>query len=307
MDKFLNSQAGLNLAVALARVAPPTLGYPIARLAAHWISSRGASGLVKAVRANQWVVAGQPPVVGPLNRATLDQFTLEVFENSARAIYELYHYNQQLDTAGQIFSIDPSFKEYIRRPEFDQRGLIAAGLHLGCFDLALQWILSMHWFNPMALTIPDPQGGRQLEFEIRKRTGLNLVPGTVNGLRKAIRYLQRGGMVVTGIDRPQADNPYMPRFFGRPANLPTHHIFLALKARVPVVLVICCRGEDDLYRISATPPIEMDTYPDHTQGLVRNAEKVLATAETFIRKTPSQWLITQPVWPDAVSQVSGQT
>ena len=293
MDHFINSRIGLKLGFAIARITPPWLGYAIARLAARWIASRRDSELVRAVRSNQWVVAG-----GKLNQKTLDQAVLGVFQNSARSAYELYHHIHDLDTAGHLFTIDPSFQALIDRPRFDRRGLMAAGLHMSGFDLAFQW-LCMKWLQPLALTIPNPEGGRWLEFEIRKRTVMDLVPGSVNGLRQAIRYLGKGGMVATGIDRPEAAYQPCPRFFGRPASLPTHHIFLALKARVPVVIVASHLGTDGVYHLIASPPIEMDPYPDRDDALLYNAEKVLATAETFIREAPQQWLISLPVWSEA--------
>ena len=52
------------------------------------------------------------------------------------------------------------------------------------------------------LTIPSPQGGRWMEYETRRQSGVNIIPGSVKGLLQAIRHLQRGGMVMTGIDRP---------------------------------------------------------------------------------------------------------
>jgi len=297
MDRVIGSQSGLNLAASLARAAPPWLGYAIASVAARWISSRRHSEAVRAVRANQWVVAGEK-----LSRDALDQAVQGVFHNAARSIYELYHYVQNPEATERLFVFEASAQALVHRPEFDRRGLVVVGLHLSSFDLALQWICA-NWVKPLVLTIPNPEGGRQLEFEIRKKTGMNLVPGSVNGLRQAIRYLQRGGMVATGIDRPVPDSQVPLRFFGRPARLPAHHVYLALKAQVPIRVVISRLDDDGLYHIVLSPPIEMDPYPDREGELINNAEKVLSTAEDFIRQSPQQWVITQPVWPEAVEQV----
>jgi lauroyl/myristoyl acyltransferase len=297
IERVINSQSGLNLAAYLARAAPPWLGYALATVAARWISSRRHSEAVKAVRANQWVVGGEKQ-----SPDALDQAVQSVFRNAARSIYELYHYVQDSEATGRLFVIDPSAQPLLHRPEFDRRGLVVVGLHLSSFDLALQWICS-NWVKPLVLTIPNPEGGRQLEFEIRKKTGMNLVPGSVRGLRQAIRHLQQGGLVATGIDRPLPDSQLTLRFFGQPARLPTHHIYLALKAQVPVRVVISRLEDDGLYHVMISPPIEMDSYPDREQELVTNAEKVLSTAESFIRQSPQQWVITLPVWPEAIDRV----
>jgi KDO2-lipid IV(A) lauroyltransferase len=254
--------------------------------------------MVRAVRSNQLVVAGDE-----LHPKTLDKAVRGVFNYTARSIYDLYHHVHDLNKAGHLFEIESSFQPLIDRPKFDRCGLIVVGIHMSGFDLAMQW-LCMNWIDPLALTIPDPEGGRWIEFEMRKRTVINLVPGSVYGLRQAIRYLKRGGMVITGIDRPQEAYHPRPRFFGRPAALPTHHIFLALKANVPVVVAASRLDEDGLYHLYASNPIDMDPYPDRTNALLYNTEKVLATAEDFIQKAPQQWLISLPVWPEHMESTS---
>ena len=299
LEQLIESRAGLNLAASLARATPPWLGYRVARLAAHFLSSRRASALVKAVRANQWMVSG-----GKLTGDALDRAVRAAFEHSARSVYDLYHYVQNIEPAGDLFVIDDSVRVIIDRPEFDRRGLVVAGLHLSSFDLALQW-LCIQWVRPLVLTIPNPQGGRRLEFEIRKRTGMNLVPASVSGLRQAIRHLEHGGIVATGIDRPQPDYDPRPCFFGRPACLPAHHIYLALRAQVPVMIVFARLETDGKYHILASPPIEMDSHPGRAEQLLCNAEKVLSMAEHYIRQAPEQWAISQPVWPEAVDQAPG--
>lgn len=297
-EQLVSSTLGLRLAAWISQVSPPRLGYAIANAIGGWIATRRASDLVKAVRANQWVAAGE--AAAP---QVLDQAVQEVFQNSARALYEMHHYLHDLDAANNLFVLDPPIQALLNRPEFDQRGLVIAGLHISNFDLALQVIYRK--IKPLMLTIPNPEGGRRMEFEIRKQTGINLVPGSVAGLRQAMRHLKKGGVVATGIDRPQAGCDPRPSFFGRPASLPTHHIFLALKMNVPVIILSCHLELDGKYHISATPPIEMDHYPSRSDELLYNAEKVLAIAEGIIRHSPRQWLVSQPVWPDTINLAPG--
>jgi hypothetical protein len=104
MDRLISSRISLNLAIFLARLTPPWLGYAIARLAGRWISSRRDSRLVKGVRANQWVVGGEA-----LSEESLEKASRAVFQNSARSIYEVYHFIQDPQTAGK-FSIEPLSK-----------------------------------------------------------------------------------------------------------------------------------------------------------------------------------------------------
>jgi len=299
IERLTNSPMALKFAAAIAQVTPPELGYSISRLAARLISSRRDSRQVRAVRSNQWVVAGEKA-----SSQSLDLAVQTVFQNSAHSIYDLYHYGQNPGAIERIYCCDSSFQVITDRPEFDRRGLVVAGLHMVGFDLGIRW-LCMDQIKPLVLTIPNPEGGRQTEFESRRKTGMRLVPASVSGLLQAIRFLHQGGMVVTGIDRPVLESDPQPHFFGRQAALPCHHIFLALKAQVPVVVVVSRLEQDGKYHLYASAPIEMDSYPNRLGELLINTEKVLAVAEGFIHQAPQQWLIPLPVWPDIMDIVPG--
>ncbi|MGE5374889.1 MAG: hypothetical protein ACM3XO_07500 [Bacteroidota bacterium] len=176
------------------------------------------------------------------------------------------------------------------------------GQRLSSFDSVVLAMIRQG-IQPLVLTIPDPQGGRRVEYEMRKRKGMNILPASLGAMRQAGRHLQRGGMVLTGIDRPVSAPRLQPIFFGWPAPLPTHHIYLALKNRVPVVLMAVIRQKDGRYNLLSSDLMELDPYPDHEAAILNNAEKVLQQAEGFIRLAPQQWNVPLPVWPDLVEQV----
>ena len=294
LQQVINSSLSLRFVAALAQRLSPRVGHSIADFVAEQIARQRNSKLVQAVRANQWVVTGEV-----LRGEALDLVVRATFRHWARCIFDLYHYIENPEAAKQLIVLEPSFQEWARRPEFERRGgcrgLMIVGLHLSNFDLVLQW-LGGQGMKPLALTIPDPRGGRRMEYEIRRRTGMNLIPASVGAFRQAVRHLQQGGMVATGIDRPIPNPEVSPRFFGRPAALPVHHIFLATKAHVPIIIVVAHLQEDERYHVFASELIEMEPDPDREVGALRNAEKVLAIAEKFIRRYPQQWSVPLPVW-----------
>ncbi|HEY3473000.1 MAG TPA: lysophospholipid acyltransferase family protein [Anaerolineales bacterium] len=297
LQQVLNSSLSLRLVSSLAQSLPPRLGYRIAHSLADQIARRRSSSLVRAVRANQWVASGEAA-----DSQTLDWAVRETLRCSARSFFDLYHYIHDFEATRQRIVFDSSFESILKRREFEDRGVLVAGLHLSNFDLILQW-LCKGGMKLMVITIPTPKGGRQIEYEIRKRTGMNLIPASVAAFRQALKHLQRGGMVLTGIDRPVEKPEVQPRFFGRPAALPMYHIFLALKARVPIVITVTYLQPDGRYHVFASEPIEMDVCLNQEETMLHNAEKVLAVAETFIRRSPQQWSVPLPVWPHAVDQV----
>src|SRR3990172_5384731 len=299
LQQVINSRIAVSLVSFLGRVIPPGIGYPACDVIADWIVKRRDSKVMEAVRVNQWVVCG-----ANLEKEGLDKVVCETFRNNAHNLYDLYHYIHNHEETQRIISLNPVARGLVQRPEFGDRGLVIVGLHLSNFDLVLQSICR-HGFKIVVLTIPDPQGGRRVESEMRRRTGMNLVPASVSALRQAVKHLERGGMVLTGMDRPVSNPKYCPRFFGRAATLPIHSIYLASKARVPVVIMAAIQQADRKYDVTASEPIEMENYSDNATGNLRNAEKVLRRAEDFIRLAPQQWNMFLPVWPDMLEKVPG--
>jgi lauroyl/myristoyl acyltransferase len=296
-QRVLSGKIGIGFALLLGRILPPRLGYPAADFIADRLAARRNLRIVRAVRANQWIARGET-----LAGEALDRAVRETLRHSARSVFDLYRYLQHPQEAWESFDFDPAARELFRRPEFSDRGLVVVSLHLGNFDLILH-SMSMQGVKPLVLTIPDPQGGRQMEYESRRRAGVNILPVSVGALRRALRHLQRGGFVATGIDRPIPHPRLRPRFFGRPAALPVHHIFLARKANVPVMVAATIRQPDGRRRIFSSPLMEMDSHPDPDTETLRNAEKVLRAAEEFIRRDPGQWSVSLPVWPETLDRV----
>jgi lauroyl/myristoyl acyltransferase len=297
LQSILNSLLGVELVSFVGRRMPPSVGYRIADLMAGWIANRRQSRLVRGIRTNQWMICG-----GDLDKEALDQAVRDNLKNIAHSLYSLYHYIHDPKAIRDMVDLDPVARSLVERPEFSDRGLMLVGLHLSNFDFVLQ-SMCMQGLKAFVLTIPDPHGGHRMEYKMRKRTGMNLVPASVGALRNAVRYLERGGVVLTGIDRPVPDPKAKPRFFGRAASLPTHHIYLAMKASVPVMVAAAKLGRDGCYHVRTSKPIEMESYSDHENGIMRNAERVLKEAERFILQTPEQWNMSLPVWPDLMEGV----
>jgi len=283
----------------LARLIPVQYGYRLANFVADRIAARPNSRIVRAVRANQWVISEEM-----LDKPALDQAVGKTFRNITRSIFDLYHYLPDPVATKEMLIFDDGVQRLIQRPEFDQRGLMVLGLHISSFDLVLRF-LTIQGMRPMVLTLPNPRGSQRVEYEMRKRTGMNLLPASLGTLRQAIKYMQRGGVALTGIDRPIPDPKSRPRFFGRPADLPLHYIYLAVKAQVPVMIIVTILQSDGKNHIYTSDLIELEPHRDPNIEMVRNAEKVLEVGESFIRQAPHQWAMTLPVWPAALEQMPG--
>lgn len=291
LQQIINSPFAIQLVSMLARFTPEGVGYSLCDRIGNWIAGRRTSTLTRAVRTNQWVARG-----ANLGQHELDRAVRETFRSNARDIYTLYHNLHNPQAMQDRIVLPQKERALVDRPRYGSRGLVLVGLHLSNFDFVLQ-SLCHQGFSGMVFTIPNPQGGRRVEFELRKRTGMNLVAASVAALRNAVKHLERGGTVLTGADHPAQEVKICPRFFGFEASLPTHYVSLALKARVPVILMVTIQRPDGKYHVMSSEPIEMEPDPDHNREILRNAENVLKQAEALIRLAPGQWNVPLPVWP----------
>lgn len=298
-QKVINSRFGVNLALFLGRNLSPQAGQRLANIAADWIAARRSWNMVRAVRANQWVVSG-----GSLNSPGLDQIVRECFRSTAHSIYELYYYLHDGEAMRRLIEFDTATQALIQRPKIADRGLLVVGIHFSNFDFVLQAGV-LCGAQGLAVTLNELPGGLKLQTEMREKTGLTFLPASVSGIKRAVDFLQEGGMVMTGIDRPLPAARYHPCFFGRPAALPVHHIVMALKARVPVIVLAAIRRPDGRYHVLSSDVIEMRPYPDRQSEIIINTERVLQIAEGFVRQAPHQWSMTHPVWPEALDEVPG--
>lgn len=253
--------------------------------------------MVQAVRLNQWVVSGER-----LTGAELDRQVRLTFRNTARSIFDLHRDIQKGEAVKRLVERESALMELLNRPRHAERGLVVVGLHLSNFDFILQAAFLLG-ASALVLTVPNLPGGYQQQFEMRRRTGMELVPASNASLRRAVEHLRKGGWVLTGMDRP-VENPIVrPLFFGKPASLPAHHVYLARKASVPLMVAGALRREDGNYQFVASEPLEMQPGPDRDSEICLNAEIACSAAESFIRMAPEQWAMSFPVWPEALDQV----
>jgi KDO2-lipid IV(A) lauroyltransferase len=295
----INSPLGLSIALLIGRYTPTRLGHHLANFAADYIASHKDWKMVQAARLNQWIVRGEN-----LSQIELDAVVRQNFRNTARSIFDLYHNINNPKVFRQIVDVHPTAEELLQRPEYTDRGLVVAGIHMSNFDFIGQ-AAGLQGVKAMFLALPDMHPGYRKQLDMRKEKGMNIVPTSSASIKQAVKFLRNGGTVMTGIDRPDESFPYRPRFFGRPAPLPIHHIFLALQARVPILVGSVIWQSDGKYHFLFAEPIEMQTHTDRHQEIIQNAERVLQVAADFIRQDPSQWSMTFPVWPDVMDQVPG--
>lgn len=281
----------------LGQTIPPWLGYKVAHVIASVIAKRRKALQVRAARANQWVLSGKE-----LQGKALDKAVKQVYLANSRCLYDYYHYSQNHQAILEMIKFDESFTGFVERSYAKKEGTLGVILHMGSFDLA-GYAIALRGLDPLVLSYPHPNDGYRWHNELRKRAGLMVEPLSMKSLQQATRYLRKGGTIITGIDRPWPDTKYHPRLFGEPTDIPVTTIQMAIQTNVPITLIACIRQKDHTYRLYGSPMINMQSYPDRHEELVKNTEHVLSYAEPFLKKYPHQWAMFYPVWPQAIKSM----
>jgi KDO2-lipid IV(A) lauroyltransferase len=297
LQNIINSRFGVGFALSVGPRLPPRIGYALAPFLADRIASRRKSTLVRSVRANQWVVAGEN-----CTAEELDQAVRATIRQSARNIYELYSNLNNRRALRSVVEISPPLRERIESYRSKNSGMVIVTPHLSNFDL-IGRAVDASGFRALVISFPQPGGGYRWQNRMRKEVGVELIPASKTALRKSLEHLKAGGLVFTGMDRPIPDSKYRPHFFGRPAAMPVFHVLLALRANVPIVVWAPIQGPDGVYRIEASEEIEMTRHPDRKVEITQNAEACLEVAADYIRRVPHQWMMFYPVWPEAIEEV----
>lgn len=294
IQEIINGRLGIAFALGLARILPPSIGYPVTSFLADRIAGRKNLGMVEAVRTNQWVVHNQEPT-----GAELDQLVKNCFRHTARCLYDLYHNLHDLPSMERLINFGPDFEWWVEKINRREEGIVVVGPHLSGFDFVGQ-AAAMIGMRAMVITFANPGEGYKWQNDIRQYAGLDIHPASMSVMKEAVRRLKEGDAVLTGVDRPVPETRYKPRFFGQPSSLPVHHITLALRADVPVLVAAVVMRPDHIYEVVVSDPIKMERYGDRDQDVLANAERVLEVTAELICRVPEQWSMTYPVWPDIV-------
>jgi KDO2-lipid IV(A) lauroyltransferase len=297
VQSITNSRFGLALALGIGKFLPPKIGLGVSKYIGRKIAESKDDPSVKAVRANLWVVSGER-----LTSEELDQMIVKVFSNQARALYFLYRNFRNPAGIKKIVRTSKEFKELVDITQSRSESLMIVGVHMSNFDL-VGYSAIIQGARAYSIGVSNPGGGYQWQYQMRREAGWEVVTASKSALREAEKRLQLGESVMTGIDRPIKKSKYKAMFFNRPASLPVLHIRLAVKSKVPVVIVGALMDGDGMYTMHASERIYLQTNSDRHAEIVQNAERVLKETEKFILRDPTQWMMFLPVWPEALSEV----
>jgi lauroyl/myristoyl acyltransferase len=297
LQSIINSRIGVAVILVIGRIVPPSLGSKLADRAARWLASKKDSPMMRAVRANQWIITGEK-----LSADELDKQAQETLRKTTNMLYDFYHTLNDHQAILERVILSPKLTRYLDSRLGGPEGTLMIAPHLSNFDLAGR-AMALNGYGIQALSYPQPGGGYKRQNRIRKDIGIDITPMSTESMRKAKKRLKNGGGVITGLERPLLDTNYYPKFFGYPAPVPVSYVRMALQTNSAVLVIACVGTPQENYRLECSDLIYMKPYKNRQAEIERNAERVLKAAEIFIGAYPTQWAMSYPVWPFALEEM----
>lgn len=172
------------------------------------------------------------------------------------------------------------------------------GGHMSAFNIMVLG-LGVRGLPIKMLSYARPKGSYKIDNFIRRKYGLDLAPISVASLKDAIRRLKRGGLVLTGIDRPDVGGEPL-EFFGTKVVMPVGHARLAIRTGSNILMGVTTRTGTAEYSVHGPPIIKPEITGDTERDILNLAQRVLRFMEEQIRARPDEWLMFFPVWPDII-------
>ena len=264
---------------------------------ADWIGTRlgkaNRLAMVKAIRANQWVIHDDV-----LTEEELVAFPEIVFRSAARCMFDFFYYLTRAEELQSVVDFSPKALHVMGRIQNNQPCVVVCP-HLSNFEL-MGYVLALHNVDVQVLSYPNPNLSYKQQNKLRENLGMHVTPMSIQAFRQARVRLRKGGSILTGLDRPLSGEhleKYIPTFFGHKANLPVVHVRMAKEANAPVFVLAATSQPGGRYQLESSDPIWMKSDDDLEIEILANANRVLIEAEPLIKKYSDQWAMFYPVWP----------
>jgi lauroyl/myristoyl acyltransferase len=187
------------------------------------------------------------------------------------------------------------------------KGVILVSAHFGPFETLVQLLV----LKGIQVLIPverlEPPELLDLICAGRTSLGMGVTPVGPETFGAMAATLKKGGVVVVVSDRDIANTGEPVCFFGRPVTLPSAAVLLALRTGAPLLGAFAHRGRRGVISGHFTAPIEIaqnqqrlanGKLPPRTLrcAVAEGTQTVANLLAREIRRSPSQWVVLQPIF-----------
>src|SRR5579859_45179 len=238
-------------------------------------------------------------VLGPqASRRQVDKLSRYVFRNTVKNYYELLCL-PRLSQAELKQRVTVVGVENLDAARQGGHGVILFSGHIGNFNLAAQIAGGLGYPTNIIAEQMAPPRLHELVNGLRSRFGLKLIPLGPTAVRGIYHALRANEILGLAADRDLTENSVPVEFFGEITELPSGLAALSLRLNAPLVPVHVVRKSNDSSVVTVYPALELARTGDRDQDTLAGTRQIARVVEAMIRKTPEQWVVLQPVWPDA--------
>ena len=212
------------------------------------------------------------------------------FRNFGQAMVEMIYFNEHLDMVDKHMTFEG--REHLEAALKKGKGVMAVTAHFGNFPLLMMQMARMGY--PTHVLMRNTRDPKIDEFLLQKRNEAGL--GTIFALpRKAavmntLKALRNNEIVFILMDQNfGSDGGVFVDFFGQQAATAPGPIVLAQRANAPIVPIFIRRENDDMYKVTIEPEMELEKRDDYDEMVTANVAKVTKIIEGYIRKYPHEW------------------
>jgi lauroyl/myristoyl acyltransferase len=283
---------GYRAAAEAARVVPPALGRPLARIAAR------AWRLAQPNRRHQ-VARNLERVLPDASPAERQRALRRVFDYYGRYWHELFRLAVE-DPAGLLADFTIEGLEHIEAAAAAGRGVVLALPHLGNWDLAGAWLAEQGYRISVVAEPAEPPELFEWFVETRARLGMRVIALGPDAGATLLRELQDNRVIGLVCDRDLTGDGVAVTFFGEKTRLPGGPAMLALRTGAPLLPAGVSFCPHDGHAARILEPVPADRHGRMRDDVTRVTQQLAYRFEDLIRATPDQWLMLQPNWPSDV-------
>ena len=290
VQDWISGETAVRLGLWIGRYMPRWVGYGLACLVADAFA-------VGRPKVYQKVLANQVHVLGPETpERERRRVARQIVEHAGRTYYDFFHaIGQPTDVLAQSVDISSHLFDQVQAWTSAGQGVLFLGVHMSNFDLGIL-ALGARGLSGQILSLGEPNDGFSLLNDLRAMHGFEVTPVTPRSLRNAVRHLKKGGLVMTGVDRPVPGDGCEVEFFGHPSYLPTGPSQLAWMTGAKVLLGTCHHTPERGYVLEVKGPIELPHTGRRSEDILAGAQLLAQHVEEWVRAYPAQWMMFHPMW-----------
>jgi len=226
--------------------------------------------------------------------AEIESIVREVWDTLGRAAFEFPLMDRLLYGRDRA-RVDVQGEDNLKAALASGKPVLFFGAHLGSWELIPLSTMLLGFSSNTFYRAPNNPLLLKL-FTTRTIRG-EVIPKGAPGAKRAFTLLKRGENLGLLVDQKLNDGISVP-FFGRDAMTSTALAEFGLRFDAPMVPIQCIRLPGARFKLIFHPPLKVTKTDDRKNDVKTIMTAVNALLESWIRKTPGQWLWLHNRWPD---------